>query len=205
MGAGLWKARSVLRHGCIQKGGVPTVYESEESPLRQLVCGVVQVVVVIALAWVLVFSFGTRIRNTGQSMRPTLSDGDVLLLDRASFKLRGPARYDLVLFASPGTGTSNIKRIIGLPGETVQVLDGVVLIDGKPLPDLPEGLDGGAAIAGRAERPVTLQEDEYFLLGDSRDVSEDSRFESIGSITGSEFRGRIWFRVSPFEAIGPVR
>ena len=180
-------------------------FEPEESLIHKVTVWIVQIAVVISFAYVLFYAFGTQITNPGQSMRPVLSDGDVLLLDRASFPIAGPKRYDLVLFASPETGTVNIKRIIALPGETVQIRSGEVLVNGDPLPDLPDEALGLASIPGRAEREITLPEDEYFLMGDNRDVSEDSRFESIGNIPRQEMKGRIWFRISPLGSFGPVR
>lgn len=110
---------------------------------------------------------------SGNSMQPVLDGGDVVLTDRITYVVRRPRRFDIVVFKRED-GRKNVKRVIGLPGETVQIKNGLVYIDGSPL-KAPEGLDL-VSLAGRAESPVLLSEDEYFLLGDNRDSSEDSRF-----------------------------
>ena len=174
----------------------------EESLLQRIVRGVVQIVVVIALARLCVYSFGTVGTMPGQSMRPALEDGDQVLLDRLSLRLRGPARYDIVLFTSPVTGNINMKRVMG---ETVEIRDGQLLIDGSPLEGEAGNTYGKASIAGLAERPVLLGENEYFVLGDNREVSEDSRFETVGNVPLKNMTGKAWFRTAPFEQIGLVR
>ena len=177
----------------------------EESVLQRIVRGIVQIVVVIALARLCVYSFGTVGTMPGQSMRPALEDGDRVLLDRLSLRLKGPGRCDIVLFTSPVTGNINMKRVMGLPGETVQIREGQLLINGEPLEGEAGDLYGRASIAGLAERPVLLGENEYFVLGDNRDAGEDSRSESIGSIPAGRLMGKLWFRVGPFERIGRIK
>ncbi len=177
----------------------------EESVLRRVVSGIVQVLVVIALSWLCVYSFGTRAQVTGQSMQPVLDIGDTVLIDRLSMRLRGPRRYDIILFTSPVSGNMSIKRIMGLPGETVQIRGGQLFIDGEPLEDDEEGSLGVVSIAGLAESPLELDEGEYFVLGDNRDISEDSRFETVGNISAGNMAGRVWFRIGPFERIGAVK
>ena len=90
---------------------------------------------------------------------------------------------------------SNVKRVIGLPGEEVQIIDGFIYIDGQKL-DAENDLSR-VVLAGLAENPVTLGEDEYFLLGDNRDGSEDSRFANIGNVKRSQIQGKIWLRLIP--------
>ena len=105
-------------------------YEVEDSLLRRICRLLVEIVTVIAFAWFIVYSFGTQVVNNGQSMRPTLEDGDRLLLDRFGFKLFGPRRFDIVLFKSD-SGQTNIKRIVALPGESVVIRDGKLYVNGK--------------------------------------------------------------------------
>lgn len=177
----------------------------EEVALRRAVRWAVDIATVIALAWFLVYSFGTHAVNAGQSMRPALENGDRVLLNRPAVKLFGARRFDIVLFRLPdGTGES-VKRIIGLPGETVQILEGTVLIDGRE-PEQPCWLpDEMISVAGRAEEPVKLGADEYFVLSDKRDAGQDSRFESVGNIRRDMIVGKVWFRTAPFSGIGGVR
>ena len=107
-------------------------YETEDSLLRRICRLIVEIVTVIAFAWFIVYSFGTQVVNSGQSMRPTMEDGDRLLLDRFGFKLFGPQRFDIVLFKS-SSGQTNIKRIVALPGESVEIRDGKLHVNGKLL------------------------------------------------------------------------
>ena len=109
---------------------------------------------------------------------------------------------DTVFFAP---NADDIKRVMGLPGETVEIRDGQLLIDGSPLEGEAGNTYGKASIAGLAERPVLLGENEYFVLGDNREVSEDSRFETVGNVPLKNMTGKAWFRTAPFEQIGLVR
>ena len=108
--------------------------------------------------------------------------------------MRRPRHFDIVVFKRED-GRKNVKRVIGLPGETVQIKNGLVYIDGSPL-KAPEGLDL-VSLAGRAESPILLSEDEYFLLGDNRDSSEDSRFSNVGNVKENQILGRVWLRFLP--------
>ena len=95
-----------------------------------------------------------------------------------------------------------IKRIIGLPGETVQILDGYVYIDGKKLDE--HFCDEKIQNAALASDPITLGDDEYFVLGDNRNASEDSRFPDVGNVRRKEIIGRAWVRIWPFERAGSL-
>lgn len=177
-------------------------YQVEETNLlRQVICWIVDIVVVISLAWFVGYGFGTQVRVMGQSMAPRLRGDDVVLMDRLTYDFKDPARFDIVVFEREDH-KSNVKRVIGLPGEVVQVIDGLIYIDGKPLL-AGQGLDE-VVLAGIAENPVTLGEDEYFLLGDNRDQSEDSRFVNIGNVKRDQIQGKIWLRLLPLVDIGLV-
>ena len=89
----------------------------------------------------------------------------------------------------------NVKRIIGLPGETVQIKGGFIFINGEVL-SVEDGLEQ-VSLAGRADTPIQLEQDEYFLLGDNRDSSEDSRFSNIGNVKREQIYGKVWFRILP--------
>ncbi len=176
-------------------------YQEETSILQKAVCWIVDVVVVISLAWFVVYAFGTQVKISGQSMTPALAGEDVVLMNRLAYDLGDPGRFDVVVFSRDDHKT-NVKRVIGLPGETVQITGGVIYINGKPLE--AEGTLDYAALSGLAENPVILEDDEYFLLGDNRDSSEDSRFANIGNVKRSQIMGKVWFRVLPIINIGPV-
>jgi signal peptidase I len=180
-------------------------FEYEDSNLlRRAVNWLVQIAVVIALAWFCVYAYGNSVINVGQSMQPVLEDGDGTLMDRVIFHLRDPRRFDVIVFKTTD-GKENIKRIIGLPGETVKISGGRVLINGKPLPDDENNEFGDASLAGLADSPVELDEGEYFVMGDNRDASEDSRFDSVGNVKREMITGKIWIRISPFIRIHLIR
>lgn len=153
------------------------------------------------IGYMLVTSVVQRVDVHGDSMEPVLSHGDVLLVDKLMLKFSEPGRFDLVVFEYRYRNNQYyIKRIIGLPGETVQIVDGRVLIDGVVLED-----GYGTELiekAKRAEEPILLGEDEYFVLGDNRNHSSDSRDSDIGNLTRDRIIGRAVFRIWPLSKAG---
>ena len=138
-------------------------------------------------------------------MEPALSDGDNLIVDKISYRFHDPERFDIIIFPYQWEpNTYYIKRIIGLPGETIQIDDeGNIYIDGKVLQE-HYGLER-IKNPGSAREPITLGEDEYFVLGDNRNNSEDSRFTQVGVIHRDDIVGRAWLRIYPFDRIGFIR
>lgn len=173
--------------------------EEEKSRLQAVVGWIVDVIVVLSLAWFLVFALGSQVTVSGQSMEPALMQDDLVLMNRLAYRFGEPGRYDIVVFEKED-GKQNMKRILGLPGETIQIREGILYVDGSPLDDAGEL--GRAALAGLAENPVTLGAKEYFLLGDNRENSEDSRFGNVGNVKASQIKGKIWFRIRPLQAMG---
>ena len=160
------------------------------------------VVVAIALAFVVTHYVGHHTRVDGSSMNNTLKNGDYLVIEKVSYYLHDPERYDIIVF--PFTDEVNyIKRIIGLPGETVQIKDGKVFINGNELSD---DVYGNELIndPGLAANPVSLGANEYFVLGDNRNSSIDSRKPVVGNIDGKKIDGKAVFRIYPFAAFGGV-
>lgn len=159
--------------------------------------------VIIGLTYFIVTYVGMRTCVSGKSMRPTLEDGDNLVVDKLSYRFREPKRYEVIVFPYKyEENTFFIKRIIGLPGETIQVKDGYVYIDGELL-----GEDYGAEVmedAGIAQEPITLGEDEYFVLGDNRNHSTDSRMPNVGVLKREDLVGRAWVRIWPLDSIGVI-
>ncbi len=135
---------------------------------------------------------------SGDSMNSTLNDEESILINKLSYKIGEPKRFDVIVFMQEGKEYEyyNIKRIIGLPGEKVTIKDGFVYIDGDKLEEINvvEKINN----PGLAKNPITLGEDEYFVLGDNRNQSEDSRFANISMIKKDEIIGKAWIRLSPF-------
>ena len=123
-----------------------------------------------------------------------------MLVDEFFYQFKKPKRYDVVLFQKKDK-SNNIKRIIGLPGETVIIQNGRVYINGTLL---ETDKLSPIVLEGVAKNPVELGENEYFLLGDNTDSSEDSRFQNMGNIQESQIVGRVWFRIFPFRKISLI-
>lgn len=171
-------------------------YQIEETNLlRRVIDWVIDIVVVISLAWFAVYGFGTQIKVTGQSMVPELQSESTVLMNRVIYKFTSPNRFDVVVFERDDK-KSNVKRVIGLPGEEVQIKGGSIYINGQLL-EAEEDL-GKVSLAGLAENPIHLEEGEYFLLGDNRESSEDSRFANVGNVQKKQIIGKVWFCLRPF-------
>ena len=179
---------------------------SEEKSLLQQVCSwVVDILVVAALAIFLVSLFLNLRTVSGRSMEPALNPGEKVMMSRLSPDLVPYRRFEVVEFTyGENASRTSLKRIIGLPGERVQILDGKVYINEKELMDGPFQ-ERPVTIAGLAENEVQLGEKEYFLMGDNAGSSEDSRFTDIGNVSEDQITGRLWLRVSPAEQFGMIR
>ena len=173
--------------------------------LRTILGYILYILVIIGLTWMIVTFVGQRTRVSGQSMETTLQDGDNLIVDKISYRFHEPERFDIIVFPYQyKEDTYFIKRIIGMPGETVQITDkGEILIDGE---ELVESY-GREVIKdpGLASDPITLGEDEYFVMGDNRNYSKDSRFPDVGNIKRADIIGKAWLRIYPFDKIGFIR
>ena len=162
------------------------------------------VVVVVGITFLIIHYVGQRTYVSGSSMENTLSDGDNLIVDKLTYRFSDPKRFDIIVFPYKyEENTYFIKRIIGLPGETIQVTDGKIYINGQVLDESygREVLKSG----GIAETPITLGEDEYFVMGDNRNDSMDSRDPSVGVLHKSELVGRAWVRIWPLSKFGILR
>ena len=152
--------------------------------------------VVIGLTFFVITFVAQRTQVNGESMYPALHDKDNLIVDKFSYHFCDPKRYDIVVFPYHYKDrTYYIKRVIGLPGETVQIKDGCVYIDGQRLDEhFSEEKIQNAALASE---PIVLGKEEYFVLGDNRNASEDSRFPDVGKVKRKEIIGRAWIRIWP--------
>lgn len=134
-------------------------------------------------------------------MESTLENGDQLIVENVSYYFHEPERFDVIVFPY-NQGVSYIKRIIGLPGETIQIKEGVIYINGEALKE-NYGKDT-IRDAGLAKKKITLEEDEYFVLGDNRNASIDSRRLEVGPVKRSKIKGKAWLRFYPFSSFGTI-
>lgn len=176
-----------------------------QSKLKVVLIWIVEIALVVLLAAGISFFFCKSIVVQEGSMEPTLKAGDRVLINSAAYKLSSPKRGDIVVYRTSDDSKSSlhIKRIIGLPGETVQIKDGQILIDGETYVeqrDLP-----AITNPGLAEDPVKLGGGEYFVLGDNRNNSEDSRHVDVGNIKKKNIVGKLWFVAAPMDKFGILR
>ena len=160
------------------------------------------ILIVLAFTYLMSNYIVERVVVKNHSMEATLDDGDHVLVDKISYILRDPKRFEVIVFKQNGTGEELIKRIIGLPGETVVIKNGDIFINGQQIEDY-EGLKPPVD-AGIASSHITLGPGEYFVLGDNREVSIDSRYEEVGNVTNTRMIGRAIFRIYPFDKIGLI-
>lgn len=159
--------------------------------------------IVLILAYILVTYVFRRTVVHNVSMQNTLFDGDNIIMDELSYNTGDPKRYDVICFKSYKEKDLLIKRIIGLPGETVKITDGVITINDKEIKDV-KGLDE-IENGGLAEDGITLDDDEYFVVGDNRSESIDSRYSDVGNVKRKEILGKAVLVYWPVDHIGIIK
>ena len=173
--------------------------------LKEIFSTIIYLVVVFCLTFLFIHFVAQRTEVNGRSMEPTLEDQDSLIVDKISYHFTDPKRYDIIVFPFEYEDhTYFIKRIIGLPGETIQIDNsGKIYIDGKVLDDT----HGKEVIVdpGRAIDPITLGNDEYFVMGDNRNNSMVSRVPQVGNIKRKDLIGKAWVRIYPFHSFGEIK
>lgn len=175
--------------------------------LKELLSTGLYLLSIFIVTWLIVTYVGQRTEVEGQSMEPMLQNGDNLITDKITYRFRDPERFEIVVFPFKyEESTYFIKRVIGLPGETVWIdEDGTIYINGEVL----EENYGKEVIRpdriGRACVPITLGEDEYFVMGDNRNDSSDSRTEMVGNVKKSDILGRAFMRIWPLSKFGILK
>lgn len=157
----------------------------------------VEVALAILLGFLLVTFGFEKMQVSGVSMEPILSEGDVILVNKMSYKLLSPQRNDVIVYRQDGKEHSynSVKRVIGIPGDKIQIIDGEVYLNGERWKE--KNTVDKMITAGVAEDEITLEDGEFFVLGDNRNQSEDSRYSSVGMISKKEIVGRAWIRTKP--------
>ncbi len=148
----------------------------------------------IFLGYLTVASFGRQVECSNESMEPTYAAGDRLLVNRVSYRISSPKSGDVIAFKprSNVNASYSIKRVIAVPGDTIYIENGRIYVNDEIYKDSvsTDTIDN----AGIASSPITVGENQYFVLGDNRTASEDSRYESIGLVSDQDILGKIWAR-----------
>ena len=175
--------------------------------MRELLNTAIYLLCVLGAVWLVITFVGQRTEVEGASMENTLHNGDNLIVDKLSYRFHDPERFDIIVFPFQfQDNTYYIKRIIGLPGETVQIMDdGSIYINGEKLEEnygmeviKPETI-------GRAAEPIEMGDDEYFVMGDNRNNSSDSRTDMVGNIKRENIIGKAWLRIWPVSDFGVLQ
>ena len=175
--------------------------------MRELLNTAIYLLCVLGAVWLVITFVGQRTEVEGASMENTLHNGDNLIVDKLSYRFHDPERFDIIVFPFQfQDNTYYIKRISGLPGETVQIMDdGSIYINGEKLEEnygreviKPETI-------GRAAEPIELGDDEYFVMGDNRNNSSDSRTDMVGNIKRENIIGKAWLRIWPVSDFGVLQ
>ncbi len=196
-------------------------YDDEINIRNEIIKTVIYIATIVLLVFLVWHFVGKRSEVIGHSMENSLHDGESVWVDKLSYRFASPKRFDIIVFPYADSDTLFIKRIIALPGETVYIdpegsiyigteetiyteEDGTIHNEGDRL----EESYGNAVIQeerrGIAAEPVTLGEDEYFVLGDNRNNSQDSRYDDVGLIPFDHIEGKAVFRMWPLSRFGKI-
>lgn len=177
--------------------------------IRECIIWLIEIAVVIAIAYFVIHFCFIRTSTIGSHMEPTLYNGEEVFVNKKAYLFCKPDREDVIAFYDKETPTEEgespllaFRRVIALPGETIQITDGKILINHK---EWKSKYDFETIVsAGVAEMEITLGEDEFFVLCDTRTDSEDSRNASFGNVSKAQIIGKVSFRSKPFSRVkGP--
>lgn len=196
-------------------------YDDELNVRHELIRTVLYILTLAVLVFLVLTYVGNRSDVLGASMEDTLHDGEIVWLDKLTYRFQEPQRFDIIVFPFQESDTYFIKRIIGLPGETVYIdpegtiyigteetiykePDGTIVNEGTILEEGYGNEPIQESKRGMAAEPVTLGEQEYFVMGDNRNDSKDSRHEEVGPVSRDIIQGKTVFRMWPLNKIGRI-
>lgn len=185
-------------------------FEQLNSKVKTLLKFVSFVIIIGIIVWLFnMFLYAPTFIN-GDSMKPALSDGDIVIIDKISYRFDDIERFDIVAFKYKyDYSQTYVKRVIGMPGETIYMKDNEIYILNEETGEYEQLKEYYGFYRGENKYPdcelITLGEDEYFVLGDNRNESEDSRSSGVGAVKRELIIGKAIFRVLPFNGIGSLK
>ena len=171
---------------------------------KEIVSYIVECAVVIAIAYTLVSFFGLRTSVVGNAMLETLANDEQIWVNRFVYIVSSPKPGDVVVFLPNGNEKSHyyVRRVIAGPGDKVKISDGAVYVNGELYNE--KGTVASIEDPGIAADEIKLGDDEYFVLGDNRNNSEDSRLANIGNVKKEYIIGKAWFHFRSFGNMGTI-
>ena len=190
-------ARKAYFHKKARIETTPTV----KKIIKEIIVWLLLIVLTITASYFITTNIFVKTAVAGVSMEPTLMEGQVLIVNKIEYYLKSPRRNDVIVYKQSNREHSyyEIKRVIGLPGETVKIKNGIIYINDEVLKEKvkTETIEN----AGLAEEGIKLDDNEYFVLGDNRNDSEDSRFASVGNVLKNEILGKAVATEKPFTLV----
>lgn len=190
-------ARKAYFHKKARIETTPTV----KKIIKEIVIWLLLIVLTITASYFITTNVFVKTAVAGVSMEPTLMEGQVVIVNKIEYYLKSPKRNDVIVYKQSNREHSyyEIKRVIGLPGETVKIKNGIIYINDEALKEKvkTETIEN----AGLAEEGIKLDDNEYFVLGDNRNDSEDSRFASVGNVLKNEILGKAVATEKPFTLV----
>ena len=190
-------ARKAYFHKKARIETTPTV----KKIIKEIIIWLLLIVLTITASYFITTNVFVKTAVAGVSMEPTLMEGQVVIVNKIEYYLKSPKRNDVIVYKESNREHSyyEIKRVIGLPGETVKIKNGIIYINDEVLKEKikTETIEN----AGLAEEGIKLDDNEYFVLGDNRNDSEDSRFASVGNVLRNEILGKAVAIEKPFTLV----
>ena len=174
---------------------------SAKKVIKEIIIWIVLIVITISASYFITTNVFVKTSVSGTSMEPTLKEGQVVIVNKLEYYIKSPKRNDVIVYKQSNKEHSyfEIKRVIGLPGETVKIKNGIVYINDEAMKEKVK--TEAISNSGLAEEGVKLDDNEYFVLGDNRNDSEDSRFAGIGNVLKNEILGKAVATEKPFSLV----
>ena len=174
---------------------------SAKKVIKEIIIWILLIVITISASYFVTTNVFVKTSVSGTSMEPTLKEGQVVIVNKLEYYIKSPKRNDVIVYKQSNKEHSyfEIKRVIGLPGETVKIKNGIVYINDEAMKEKVK--TEAISNSGLAEEGVKLDDNEYFVLGDNRNDSEDSRFAGIGNVLKNEILGKAVATEKPFSLV----